>query len=58
MDKRISGVVGIVMVVVFLGYYAVILESIPLWLIIVFVLCMAVIDYYRSTFANGEQNGP
>lgn len=58
MDKRISGAVGILMVVVFLGYYAVILASTPLWLIIVLVLGMAVVDYYRSTTTNGDQGNP
>lgn len=58
MDKRISGAVGILMVVVFLGYYAVILASVPLWMIIVLVLGMAVVDYYRSTITNGDQGNP
>lgn len=57
MDKSISGAVGILLVVVFLGYYAVILQSTPLWLIIVFVLGMAVVDYYQTAVKNGDQPG-
>ena len=44
----IAGLVGMVLIVVFLGNYAVSIGTIPLWLIIVGVLLMPIIDYIQS----------
>ncbi|MFQ5760089.1 MAG: hypothetical protein ACE5HM_03850 [Acidiferrobacterales bacterium] len=48
MVRLITGLIGVVMVVVFLGYYAYMIGSIPLWLIIVAILAMAIADYVQS----------
>ena len=44
----VTGLIGITLVVVFLGNYAVKLASIPLWIIIVAVLTMAIADFVQS----------
>ncbi len=48
MDNLITGLVGVTSVVVFLGYYAISLNSAPLWFIIVAILFMVCTDYYQS----------
>jgi Flp pilus assembly protein TadB len=48
MDNLIAGLVGVTMVVVFLGYYAISLNSAPLWVIIGAILFMVCRDYYQS----------
>jgi hypothetical protein len=46
-------------VVVFLGYYAVSLNAIPLWIIIVSVLAMVCVEFFESLKEdNQEPNGP
>ncbi len=42
------------MAIVFLGYYAISLNSAPLWFIIVAILFMVCTDYYQSV-RNGNQ---
>ncbi len=48
MDNLITGLVGVTMVVVFLGYYAISLNSAPLYVIIGAILFMVCKDYYHS----------
>ncbi len=48
MFTLITGVTAAVMVVVFLGYYALRIESIPLWLISIGVLGMVIADFVRT----------
>ena len=48
MMNLVTGLIGITLVVVFLGNYAVKLASIPLWIIIVAVLTMAIADFVQS----------
>ncbi len=48
MDNLIAGLVGVTMVVVFLGYYAISLNTAPLWVIIGGILFMVCRDYYHS----------
>ena len=48
MFTLISGVTAAVMVVVFLGYYALRIESIPLWIIIIGVLGMVIADFVQT----------
>ena len=55
MFTLISGVTAAVMVVVFLGYYALRIESIPLWIIIIGVLGMVIADFVR-TFREGKND--
>ncbi len=48
MFTLITGVTAAVMVVVFLGYYALRIESIPLWIIIIGVLGMVIADFVQT----------
>ncbi len=48
MDNLITGLVGVTGVVVFLGYYAISLNSAPLYVIIGAILFMVCWDYYQS----------
>jgi F0F1-type ATP synthase assembly protein I len=54
MFTLITGVTAAVMVAVFLGYYALRIESIPLWLIIIGVLGMVIADFVQTW--RKEQN--
>ncbi len=54
MTKVISGLIGATMAIVFLGYYAISLNSAPLWVIIVAILFMVCTDVYQS-LKNGSQ---
>jgi hypothetical protein len=48
MVKALTGLIGTVLVVAFLGYYAISLNSIPLWIIVISVLTMVVAEYVES----------
>ncbi len=48
MDNLIAGLIGVTMAIVFLGYYAISLNSAPLWVIIGAILFMVCTDYYQS----------
>lgn len=51
----ICGIFSIVLLIVFLGKYAVSINSIPLWIIIVGTLVLPLIDFYKSM--KGENEG-
>jgi len=53
MANLIARYMGLLMIAVFLGYYAVRLGSVPVWIIILSVLIMASIDVIQS----GRQTG-
>ncbi len=55
MGNFIAGLVGVTMVIVFLGYYAISLNSAPLWVIIGAILFMVCADYYQSV-RKGKKN--
>jgi F0F1-type ATP synthase assembly protein I len=55
MVTLITGVIAAVMVVVFLGYYALMIGSIPLWLIIIGVLGIVIADFVQ-TLRQGEND--
>ncbi len=48
MDNFIAGLIGVTMAIVYLGYYAISLNSAPLWIIIGAILFMVCTDYYQS----------
>ncbi len=48
MVNFITGLIGVTGVTVFLGYYAISLNSAPLWVIIGAILFMVCRDYYQS----------
>ncbi|HEX9767748.1 MAG TPA: hypothetical protein VGA50_01125 [Kiloniellales bacterium] len=54
MTKFVAGLIGTLMIVVFLGYYAVTLNAIPLWIIIGGVLIMVCVQFVES-LKNGNQ---
>ncbi len=56
MDNLIAGLVGVTMVVVFLGYYAISLNSAPLWVIIGGILFMVCWDYYQSVRKGNQKS--
>ncbi|MEE9596537.1 MAG: hypothetical protein V3V96_07145 [Acidiferrobacterales bacterium] len=57
MFTLITGVTAAVMVVVFLGYYALRIESIPLWIIIIGVLGMLIADFVRTLREGKNDTG-
>ncbi len=48
MANLIGGVIGLLGIVVFLGFYAIKIRSTPLWVIIVVILALAVFDFVQS----------
>lgn len=48
MANLIGGVIGVLGIVVFLGFYAIKIRSTPLWVIIVVVLVLAAFDFVQS----------
>ncbi|MBW8056075.1 MAG: hypothetical protein FVQ76_12325 [Nitrospira sp.] len=57
MFTLITGVTAAVMVAVFLGYYALRIESIPLWIIIIGVLGMVIADFVRTFREDKNDTG-
>ncbi len=56
MGNLIAGIIPAAMVIVFLGFYAVRLGAIPLWIIIIAILAMVLIDFVQSV--RKGKNGP
>ncbi len=54
MTKIVTGLIGATMVIIYLGYYAISLNSAPLWVIIVAILFMVCTDVFQS-LKNGSQ---
>lgn len=54
MTNRITGCIATALVVVFLGTYAVKINSLPLWVIIVAVLAMQVGDVVHSIYRERQ----
>ncbi len=48
MTNVITGLIGATMAVTYLGYYAISLNSAPLWVIIVAILFMVCTDVFQS----------
>ncbi len=57
MDNIIAGVIGVAMIVVFLGFYVIKLNSIPLWIIIAGIIAMISYEFYESIAKSEDQNG-
>lgn len=51
----VTGLVGLALMIVFMGYYAVSLEAIPLWIIIIAVLVMAGWEFAENV-RNSKRN--
>ncbi len=56
MDNLIAGLIGVTGVAVFLGYYAISLNSAPLWVIIGAILFMVCRDYYQSVRKGNQKS--
>lgn len=56
MGNFIAGLIAVVLISVFLLFYAVTLESLPLWIIIVGVLALVVIDFVQSVRKDKDQS--
>jgi hypothetical protein len=56
MINLITGLIGVVLFVVFLSHYAIILHSPPLWIILVGITTLMIADYVLS-LKNGNNNG-
>lgn len=55
--KLVTGLIGTAMMVVFLGYYAVSLDAIPLWIIIGSILAMVCWQFVETVReANNGSN--
>lgn len=48
MASLITGLIAVLMVLVFLGFYAVKVGAVPLWIIILAILAMVVFDFYKT----------
>ncbi len=55
MINLVTGVLAMVMIVVFLGYYAISIKSVPLGIIIVAILVMVAVDFIKSLRGKDEQ---
>lgn len=53
----IAGVISAVMIVVFLGYYALMIGSVPLWLITIGVLVMVIVDFVQTLEHRKKDTG-
>ncbi len=56
MTNLITGLVAMAIVIVFLGNYAVKINSIPLWIIIVSILAMVVTDFVQSVRQKNDNH--
>ncbi len=57
MTNLICGLVPVVLVLAFLGNYAVKINSTPLWIIIVSVLALLVTDFVQSVRSENDNSG-
>ena len=57
MDNIITGLIAVVLLVVFLGFYAYKIISVPLWIIIAGILALAIYDFYDSVQKGEGENG-
>ena len=54
MTNMITGLIGLALVLTFLGILVVWIKAIPLIIIVASVMILAVIDFVRSLRTNGE----
>lgn len=54
MGNIIAGLIAVVLISVFLLFYAVTLNTLPLWIIIVGVLALVVLDFVQSVRGKEE----
>ncbi len=56
MVNFITGLIGATMAIIYLGYYAISLNSPPLWVIIVAILSMVCTDVYQSVRKRNQKS--
>lgn len=54
MINAVAGAGGLVLIVVFLGYYALMVSAPPLWIIIGLILVLVACDYVQSLREAGS----
>ncbi len=58
MADKIAASIAFVVIFVYLGGYAFLLNAIPLWIIIIGILVAIAVEYYESmTAARTDENG-
>ena len=57
MANLVTGLLAVVLIVVFLGNYAIKIAEVPLWVIILAVLAMVIADYVLSLRDSKRRNG-
>ncbi|MDH3638407.1 MAG: hypothetical protein OES09_08060 [Gammaproteobacteria bacterium] len=57
MSNLLTGLIAMAMIVMFLGKYAITLNALPLWIIIVGVLVLIAYDYISSLRATRNEPG-
>jgi hypothetical protein len=55
MLNKITGAIALAMIAVFLGEYAVTINKLPLWIIILSILAMVAADYILSFKADRDK---
>ncbi|MFQ5994527.1 MAG: hypothetical protein ACE5K1_05490 [Acidiferrobacterales bacterium] len=55
MTNLITGLIAALLVVVFLGYYAVMIGSIPLWIIIIVIVAVVLIELVQALRQGGNR---
>ncbi len=56
MTNVITGLIGATMAIIYLGYYAISLNSAPLWVIIVAILFMVCTDVFQSLRKGNQKS--
>ncbi|MDX1423083.1 MAG: hypothetical protein R3322_08085 [Kiloniellales bacterium] len=57
MIKFVTGLIGTLMMILFLGYYAISLNAIPLWIIILSVLAMVAWQFIETLKSGNDASG-
>lgn len=56
MINAVTGIFALVVICVFLGYYAISINSLPLWVIIGAILVMIAVDVVQSIRSKDQQD--
>ena len=58
MAEKIAASIAFVIILVYLGGYAFLLQAIPLWIIIIGILALVAVEYFESMkAARTDENG-
>ena len=56
--ELVAGVIALTLVLVFLGNYAVVLNALPLWIIIIGILALPLADFVQTLRKGGDEFEP